>query len=85
MRESGKPRDQIAEDLGVCKESLRRWKAAYDEEGRKRLSPEAIEHAEVERLKRELRGTYGSPRVHAELRMGRNIRCSSRRTRPRAL
>lgn len=54
-RESGKPRSQIASDLGVSEESLRRWGLSYAEDGRKRLTPEAVEHAEVERLKRELR------------------------------
>ena len=54
-RESGKPKSQIAQDLGVSEESLRRWGLAYGDDGRKRLTPEAAEHAEVERLKRELR------------------------------
>lgn len=164
MCESGKSRSQVALDLGVSDESLRRWKLSYGDDGRKRLTPEATEHAEAERLKKELRisneerevsrkaaaffareavkpkpvdvfrfiwrekachsvklmcralkvsrsgyykwasrkpsareesdaklreviaevhrdsgGTYGSPRVHAELRMGKDIRCSRKR------
>lgn len=54
-RESGKPKRRIAQDLGVSTESLRRWGLSYADDGRKRITPEAAEHAEVERLKRELR------------------------------
>lgn len=54
-REGGKPRAQIAKDLGVSQESLRRWALFYGEDGQRRPAAEAAERAEVTRLKRELR------------------------------
>lgn len=60
-REGGKPRAQIAKDLGVSQESLRRWALFCDEDGQRRPHPPAVgprgaaERAEVARLKRELR------------------------------
>ena len=55
VRDSGKPRSQIAQDLGVSEESLRRWHLSYGDDGRRRTSPSTAEHAEIQRLKRELR------------------------------
>ena len=55
VRDSGKSRAEIASDLGVSEESLRRWHLSYGDNGRKRVAPGAAEHAEIQRLKRELR------------------------------
>lgn len=54
-REGGKSRAQIAKDLGVSQESLRRWVLDYDQDGHRRPVAGAAERAEVARLKRELR------------------------------
>ncbi len=55
VRDSGKSRAEIAHDLGVSEESLRRWHLSYGDDGRRRPVPGAAEHAEIQRLKRELR------------------------------
>jgi len=54
-RDGGKSRAEIARDLGVSQESLRRWTLLYDDRGHKRAVPGAEERAEIARLRRELR------------------------------
>ena len=54
-REGGKSRAEIAKDLGVSQESLRRWALFCDEDGRRRPVPGTAERAEIARLRRELR------------------------------
>ena len=55
VRSGGKSRAEIAKDLGVSQESLRRWGLYYTDDGRRRPVPGAAEHAEIQRLRRELR------------------------------
>lgn len=62
--------------LGVSKSGYYAWLG-------REPSPRAKRNAELLELIREIheksRGTYGSPRVHAELRLGYGIRCSKKR------
>lgn len=62
--------------LGVSKSGYYAWLG-------REPSPRAKRNAELLALIREIheqsRGTYGSPRVHAELRLGHGIRCSKKR------
>jgi transposase InsO family protein len=62
--------------LGVSKSGYYAWLG-------REPSPRAKRNAELLAVIREIhensRGTYGSPRVHAELRLGRGVRCSKKR------
>lgn len=55
VRESGKSRAQIAQDLGVSIESLRRWAMLYEKDGRQREVLPKTESDEIRQLRRELR------------------------------
>jgi len=56
VRESGKPLAAIAKDLGVSEPSLRAWrKQAELDSGKRSDGLTTEEHAEVRRLRREVR------------------------------
>jgi len=55
VRSCGKKRSQVAHDLGVSIETLRRWELLYDSDGHRLPPANAGEIAEIARLKRELR------------------------------
>ena len=46
---------------------------------RPRIREDQVLTAKIREIHQMSRGTYGSPRVHAELRLGENIRCSRKR------
>ncbi|HUP75149.1 MAG TPA: IS3 family transposase [Acidimicrobiales bacterium] len=46
---------------------------------RPRIREDQVLTAKIAEIHQMSRGTYGSPRVHAELRLGENIRCSRKR------
>lgn len=66
-REGGKSRAEIAKDLGVSQESLRRWTLFYGQDGRRKPVPGAAERAEIARLRRELRVVTEEPEILIEL------------------
>lgn len=55
LRSSGRPLSEVASDLGVARESLRRWvkQTEIDEGGREGISTE--EQEELKRLRREVK------------------------------
>jgi putative transposase len=62
--------------LGVSRSGFYAWRAQP-------RSPRSLQSQELTRLIRAIhvrsRGTYGSPRIHAELRLGHGIRCGRKR------
>jgi transposase InsO family protein len=46
---------------------------------RPRIAEDHLVTAKIREIHQMSRGTYGSPRVHAELRLGEGIRCSRKR------
>ena len=46
---------------------------------RPRITEDQVLTAKIGEIHQMSRGTYGSPRVHGELRLGENIRCSRKR------
>lgn len=62
--------------LGVSTSGYYAWR---DRKPSLRARQDAVLREHIVRIHRESRGTYGSPRIHAELAMGFEIRCSKKR------
>jgi putative transposase len=62
--------------LGVSRSGYYAWRRR-GQSVRARQDAELVER--IRRIHRESRGTYGTPRVHAELLLGQAIRCSRKR------
>lgn len=62
--------------LGVSKSGYYAW-LGRDPSPRAKRNAELL--AVIRQIHENSRGTYGSPRVHAELRLGQGIRCSKKR------
>ncbi|WP_252975206.1 IS3 family transposase [Janibacter melonis] len=76
LAEDGYPVAVTCEVLGIARSS-------YYEAQARPLSARAVSDAElttaIERVHANSRGTYGAPRVHAELRLGLGIACGRKR------
>jgi putative transposase len=64
--------------LGVSTSGYYDWNKAQASPCRRRRDDEKL-GAIINDIRRQSRGTYGSPRVHAELRLGRDIRVGRKR------
>ena len=62
--------------LGISPSGFHAWRA-------RPTSPRALEDEvlslEIGRIHQDSRGTYGAPRIHAELRLGHGVRCGRKR------
>jgi len=68
----------MAKRLGVSTSGFYEWRHRQSNPCRRRVEDAALMDTIVE-IWRQSRGTYGSPRVFAELRLGRNIRVGRKR------
>jgi putative transposase len=64
--------------LGVSRSGYHDWRRAQASPCQRRRDDEALRPL-VKEIHRQSRGTYGAPRVHAELRLGRDIRVGRKR------
>src|SRR2546421_374624 len=76
VREGGRTISDVAQSLGVTPESLRQWLKQADLDTGRRNERLKTLIAEIHRFSR---GTYGAPRVRAELRFAHGMRCSEKR------
>jgi putative transposase len=68
----------MARHLGVSTSGFYEWRHRQENPSRRRVDDEALT-VTITEVWRQSRGTYGSPRVHAELRLGRGIRVGRKR------
>lgn len=66
----------LCKTMGVSRSAFHRWRAGGP--SRKDLADAYLTN-EIVDIHADSRGSYGSPRVHAELRLGRSIRCGRKR------
>jgi putative transposase len=64
--------------LGVSSSGFYDWLAAQAEPCRRRREDAEL-RSTIVKIHRQSRGTYGSPRVHAELRLGLGVRVGRKR------
>jgi putative transposase len=69
---------QACRALGVSTSGFYDWVTAQAEPCRRRRE-DAVLRGTIREVHRQSRGTYGAPRVHAELRLGRDIRVGRKR------
>ena len=62
--------------LGISQSGFHAWRARP--KSRRALEDEVLS-LEIRRIHQDSRGTYGAPRIHAELRLGHGVRCGRKR------